>query len=106
MRRHLPLLLLFYVTLDFGNPLMPGAVRFEAGSIEVVQADRTARATCPAAVPTWLAEAFPTCTIVPMAAALRLPIPVPRTVSAIAFRTVHRALPQRRSTPPAPSDDH
>src|SRR5262245_59253547 len=44
MRVHLPALLLLYVSLDFANPLMPGAVRFEAGSIEVVQADRTARA--------------------------------------------------------------
>lgn len=35
MLRHLPLLLLLYVMLDFANPLMPGAVRFEAGSIEV-----------------------------------------------------------------------
>ena len=106
MRRHLPLLLLVYVTLDFGNPLMPGAVRFEAGSIEVVQADRTARAPCPASAPTRLVEAFPTCTIVRTAAGPRLPIPLPPAVSAIAFRAVHRALPQHRSTPPAPSDDH
>jgi hypothetical protein len=35
------LLLLVYVTLDFANPLMPGAVRFEDGSVHVVHADRT-----------------------------------------------------------------
>ncbi len=46
--RRLPLLLLLYVTLDFANPLMPGAVRFEAGAVEVVQADRTARAAAAA----------------------------------------------------------
>jgi hypothetical protein len=34
------LLLLLYVTLDFANPLMPGAVSFDRGSVEVVQGDR------------------------------------------------------------------
>jgi hypothetical protein len=34
------LLLLVYVTLDFANPLMPGAVSFDRGSVEVVQGDR------------------------------------------------------------------
>jgi hypothetical protein len=34
------LLLLVYLTLDFANPLMPGAVQFEEGSVQVVQADR------------------------------------------------------------------
>jgi hypothetical protein len=43
MRRRLPLLVLLYITLDFANPLMPGAVRFERGSVEVVQGDRTVR---------------------------------------------------------------
>jgi hypothetical protein len=37
----LALLLLVYVTLDFANPLMPGAVRFDDGSVDVVHADRT-----------------------------------------------------------------
>jgi hypothetical protein len=43
MRRRVPLLVLIYVTLDFANPLMPGAVSFEGGSVEVVPGDRTAR---------------------------------------------------------------
>ena len=34
------LLLLVYVTLDFANPLMPGAVRFDGGAVRVVHADR------------------------------------------------------------------
>jgi hypothetical protein len=34
------LLLLVYITLDFANPLMPGAVSFDRGSVEVVNADR------------------------------------------------------------------
>jgi hypothetical protein len=43
------LLLLVYVTLDFANPLMPGAVSFDRGSVEVVQGDR-ARPTAVAPV--------------------------------------------------------
>jgi hypothetical protein len=39
-RRWLALALLIYVTLDFANPLMPGAVQFDEGSVDVVQADR------------------------------------------------------------------
>jgi hypothetical protein len=34
------LLLLVYITLDFANPLMPGAVSFDRGTVEVVQGDR------------------------------------------------------------------
>jgi hypothetical protein len=51
------MLLLLYVSLDFTNPLMPGAVRFVDGAVDVVSADRardgdpgprTALAACPA----------------------------------------------------------
>lgn len=38
--RRLALLLLLYVSLDVANPLMPGAVQFVDGSVEVVQGDR------------------------------------------------------------------
>ena len=68
--RRLPLLLLLYVTLDFANPLMPGAVSFEAGSIEVVQGDRTARAARPAAAPACLVAEFPVWGVVRMEATL------------------------------------
>jgi hypothetical protein len=43
--RRVALLLLVYVTLDFANPLMPGAVRFDDGSVDVVHADRARPAT-------------------------------------------------------------
>jgi hypothetical protein len=33
-------LLLIYVALDFANPLMPGAVTFADGSVEMVPGDR------------------------------------------------------------------
>lgn len=36
----LALLLLLYVSLDFTNPLMPGAVRFVEGAVDTVSADR------------------------------------------------------------------
>lgn len=38
--RRFSLLLLLYVSLDVANPLMPGAVQFVDGSVEMVQADR------------------------------------------------------------------
>jgi hypothetical protein len=38
--RRLALLLVLYFALDFANPLMPGAVQFVDGSVEVVHADR------------------------------------------------------------------
>jgi hypothetical protein len=34
------MLLLLYVSLDFTNPLMPGAVRFVDGAVDAVSADR------------------------------------------------------------------
>jgi hypothetical protein len=105
MRRHLLLLLLIYVTLDFANPLMPGAVRFEAGSIEVVQADRTARAARPAAAPTRLVAVSPTWSV-QMDARLDRPAPSPALASILVLRNARRAPPQRFTRPPSPSEDH
>jgi hypothetical protein len=39
--RYLVVALLAYVAADFANPLMPGAVRFTAGTIETINAHRT-----------------------------------------------------------------
>jgi hypothetical protein len=48
--RRLALLLLLYVSLDFANPLMPGAVTFDpAGSVDGLRAPRV-RVAAPAAV--------------------------------------------------------
>jgi hypothetical protein len=38
--RHLTVLLVLYVSLDFADPLMPGAVRFIEGALDVVDAER------------------------------------------------------------------
>ena len=38
VRSRVSLLLLVYVTLDFANPLIPGAVSFDHGSLEIVEA--------------------------------------------------------------------
>lgn len=38
--RQLTLLLILYVSLDFADPLMPGAVRFVEGALDVVDAER------------------------------------------------------------------
>jgi hypothetical protein len=40
LARRLVFSLLLYVSLDFANPLMPGAVQFLNGSFSVVSADR------------------------------------------------------------------
>jgi hypothetical protein len=106
MRRRLPVLLLLYVALDFANPLMPGAVRFDAGSIEVVQADRTARAARPAAPSARLIVAFPKCNVVPTGATLDRPVASPPPVSILAVRNVRRPPQQRLAAPPPPSEDH
>lgn len=45
--RLLALLLLVYLTLDLGNPFMPGAVQFIDGHLEVVDAGRPARSDLP-----------------------------------------------------------
>jgi hypothetical protein len=45
--RYLALSLLLYLSLDVGNPFMPGAVTFVEGSLEVVDAGRPARADLP-----------------------------------------------------------
>jgi hypothetical protein len=104
--RRLPLLLLLYVTLDFANPLMRGAVSFEAGSIEVVQGDRTARAARPAAAPADLVTEFPSWGVVPMDATLARPASLPLRPPSRAFRAVRRAPPRHFSTAPSPPEDH
>jgi hypothetical protein len=106
MRRHLPTLLLLYVTLDFANPLMPGAVRFEAGSIEVVQGDRTVRAARSAAAPARLPIAPPTWTGTPDDVTLARPVPAPPPVPAIALRAARRAPRAHVPAPASPSEDH
>jgi hypothetical protein len=83
MRWRFPTLLLVYVTLDFANPLMPGAVSFAGGSIEVVQGDRTTRAVRTAA-PARLVATPPTSSVVavdragPVRRARRLALPEAR----------------------------
>ncbi|HEX2500851.1 MAG TPA: hypothetical protein VHO73_05295 [Methylomirabilota bacterium] len=106
MRRQLSALLLLYVTLDFANPLMPGAVRFEAGSIEVVQADRTARAARSAAAPARLPVASPIWTRNPGDVTLARPVPAPLSAPALALPAVRRAPPQHFAAPTSPSEDH
>lgn len=45
--RSLALLVVIYLTLDLGNPFMPGAAQFVDGSLEVVDAGRPARSDLP-----------------------------------------------------------
>jgi hypothetical protein len=103
MWRGVPLLVLLYVTLDFANPLMPGAVRFESGRIEVVQADRSAR------IDAAIAPAPETRPIVspPVAEASLRPAPVAAMLSRSPRRVARQLTPPRRPDPPSSAtEDH
>jgi hypothetical protein len=106
MRRQLFLLVLGYVTLDFANPLMPGAVTFAAGSVEVVQADRTARMARPAAVPARLPAALPTWTATLWDATPTRTAPASTPAPVATGRSARRAPPPSDFAPPPPSEDH
>jgi hypothetical protein len=103
MRWRLPLLVLVYITLDFGNPLMPGAVRFESGRIDAVQADRGARtddSIVPAPAPRPVAA--------PAAVQARArPAPVASMPTRSPRRLARRVSPPRRPDPPSSAtEDH
>lgn len=106
MRRQLFLLVLAYVTLDFANPLMPGAVTFSAGSVEVVQADRTARMARPEAAQARLPAALPTWTATPSAAQPARPVPASTPAPVATGRSARRTSPPSDLTPPPSSEDH
>ena len=106
MRRCLPWLLLLYATLDFANPLMPGAVGFAGGSVEVVPADRLPRSGA-SALPGPAVWVLPDAVVPSVAAALARPTmtrPAPRPPR----HDARRAAPARRHDfrPLSPSDDH
>jgi hypothetical protein len=105
MRWRFPTLVLLYVTLDFANPLMPGAVSFEAGSIEVVQGDRTAHTARPAALPARLVTVFPGRSVVPIDATLGRPAQFPWRASTGAPRAARR-MPRHFPAAPSQSEDH
>jgi hypothetical protein len=102
MWRRVPFLVLLYVTLDFANPFMPGAVRFEAGAIEFVQADRTMRspvAVMPAPAALRTEDRLPPGRVLaPLSAALAVPHPV--------RRYVRRVAPAHSDPSPSPTEDH
>jgi hypothetical protein len=97
-----PLLVLLYVALDFANPLMPGAVRFERGLVESVQADRVARS--PAAVMPAPAT-LRTERLLPPEGAPGTPAPTPAEPGAVR-RHVRRAAAPDSDPAPSPTDDH
>jgi hypothetical protein len=104
MRCSLRLSVLLYVVLDFANPLMPGAVRFEGGSVVVVQADRVGReATAAVPVPASprIHEPLPAdpgreLRLPAPAAAIRPPLP----------RDIRRVAAPRSDLSPFPTEDH
>jgi hypothetical protein len=102
MRRRVPLLVLLYVTLDFANPLMPGAVRFEAGAVESVQADRVARS---AATVMPAPAALRTEDLLPPDEALGVPVPAPAIPRPVR-RDVRRVGSPRSDPSPSPIEDH
>jgi hypothetical protein len=98
--RLLALLLLVYLTLDVGNPFMPGAVQFVDGHLEVVDAGRPARSDLP--MPAGVDAAM----------GHRAEPPPARTrasFSALADRPRRWWVPAKRADAPAPAasaDDH
>ncbi|MGH7359619.1 MAG: hypothetical protein ACREJR_12460 [Candidatus Rokuibacteriota bacterium] len=103
MWRRVPLLLLVYVTLDFANPLMPGAVRFEGGSIEVVPASRAARTEAVIVTPP---ATLPTAPAARKEAARAWRTSLPPAVPARALRVVRRPPLERSAPSPSPTEDH
>lgn len=83
------LLLLFYVALDFSNPLIPGAVSFDPD--ESVEGVRAGRVAAPAATAARLAPAPP------RLQAVLLERPVPARVSGT--DALDRRPPRKRRTP-------
>ena len=100
--RLLALLVLVYLTLDLGNPFMPGAVQFVDGCLEVVDAGRPARSDLP--MPAQVEAATGPC-------AEPAPARTRASFSALAERPRRWEVPANRtlSDTPAPassSDDH
>jgi hypothetical protein len=104
MRKHLVIPLLLYTALDFGNPLMPGAVSFQAGAIQVVPGDRAPRSVRlaeavvrPVTVPPVWVAVRPDAVPIRPASMAPAPPPVPRVV---------RRTPPRILASQSPSEDH
>jgi hypothetical protein len=101
LRRRLVWLLVVYVSLDFANPFMPGAVTFEGGAMDTATVERhrpVASAPRAAALPSAQVP-----TVVPMPS----PAAAPVRISVAARRPI---LTARRLAPPlepaSPAEDH
>jgi hypothetical protein len=97
------LLLVLYVCLDFANPLMPGAVTFDADeSVEGVRAERSrADGEAAAVVPVPAAEHLRPAPVVGVAAR-----PRPGLDLARAHLVMQRPTRPRAADPAPPGDDH
>jgi hypothetical protein len=97
----LPVVLLLYVAVDFANPLMPGAVSFTDGSIEIVHAERARVGDLPGQVPR--APALDGGD--PVGRSWRPPHPIPIRVAARRWLVpVRRGVPTRPDPPPPIED--
>ena len=101
--RRVTLLVLIYLTLDFANPMMPGAVHLVEGSIEMVAGCQARSAQDPTpvvtAVPRFLSTVVPQRE--PTLSAARVVSASPPAL--LLFRI--RAPLEPRSTPASSSDD-
>jgi hypothetical protein len=106
MRRFL-LLLVLYVAVDFANPLMPGAVQFDSGTIEVVHADRIVRPVRPGTDPVHVVAVTPVRSATLEVAALDVPAPRPLLAPVLpARRPVRRPSFRRFIARHSPPDEH
>jgi hypothetical protein len=96
--RRLALLLLVYVSLDFANPFMPGAVSFESGFVEAAGADRHRPAAATAAT------ASPPRNGPVLAPERPLPPARPGTVRRRIFPSAGHEMPS--FDPASPAEDH
>ena len=99
--RRVTLLVVIYLTLDFANPMIPGAVQLIGGSLETVAGCQARSAEDPAPVVTALPRRLSTIVL------RREPtLPAGRVVSASPpVPVLVRAPLESRSTPASSSDD-
>lgn len=101
-RRWFTGLLLFYVALDFADPVMPGAVSFLAGSVEAAHIREAPRVTRPSVA---LAAPAVECWKAVCGVLAPRPLMVSRRSGPAPGVALRRA-PMAASDPSAPAEDH
>jgi hypothetical protein len=99
----LTLLVLIYLALDFGNPMMPGAVHLVEGSIEMIAGCQARAAEDPAPIVTTVPRRL--WTVMPQREAVLSPWQALSVSPPTLVLVRYRAPLEPRSTPASSSDD-